>query len=134
MSRHGEQKRIVKVVCSVHVLLPGIGRDACERLQIALHKGDRKLGVIVGQSGGVPQFTLLTSERSERAARDRAQRLIAKAATSAGIIAEQLDRIEITRVVSRDRDLTGRPRAIEPPVAVWQNIDLGDCGSALRSA
>ena len=47
MSTSGEQQRIVKVACDVHVSLPGIGRDVRERLHGALHLVDRKIGVIV---------------------------------------------------------------------------------------
>jgi hypothetical protein len=42
--------------------MPAIGFTA------PLHTVDRKLGVIVGDSGGATQFTLLTSEPTDRAA------------------------------------------------------------------
>ncbi len=129
VSTSGEQQRIVKVVCDVHLSLPGIGREVRERLHSALHVVDRKIGVIVRRDdAGIPEFILLTPEGAGRAARDRAQSLLAKAATAAGISAEQLDRVEITQVVTRERDLTGGPRAVEPPAGVPRVIDLGDRG------
>jgi len=125
----GEQQREVKLVCNVHVSLPGIARDIRDRLHSALHVVDRKLGVSVGyDDAGVPQFTLLTSESTEQAARDRAKLLLAKAATSAGINARRLDDVEITEVITRERDLTGVPRAVEAPAGVSQTIDLGERG------
>lgn len=124
----GEQQRSAKTVCKVHVSLPDLGLDAQDRLHHALHFVDRKLGVIVGQRDGVPEFTLLTSESTERAARERAEWLLERAATSAGIGREKLGRVEIKRVVTWERNLTGLPRIVRPPDGAWQTIDLGERG------
>jgi hypothetical protein len=120
-------ERRTTIACDVHVWTPLAG-DARDRLHGALHAADRRLGVIVGGSGGGTKFTLLTWERDERPAHAYAQAVLREAARRAGISDDELARATITQIVSRRRNLTGRPRRVEAPPGRYRAVDMGDRG------
>lgn len=120
------QKRMT-TMCDVQVWTPLTGH-ARDRFHKALHAADRRLGVIVGGSEGGTKFRLLTGERDERAAREYAHSVLAEAASRAGISQDELARATITQIVSRRRNLTGRPRRVEAPPGNYRTVELGDRG------
>lgn len=124
----GEQVRIVEPACDIHVRFPELEPDARDRFHMALHAADRKLGVIVGQRIGSTEFTLLTWQPTADAARQYAETVLAEAATTAGFRPEQLEQAQITKIVPRQRDCTGRARAVEAPAGQYRTVDVGDRG------
>jgi Cysteine-rich CPCC len=114
--------RRTAVWCDVYVRVPGLDRDAHDRLHRALHAADRRLGVIVR---GLDEFMLLTRVAGEPAARAYAERVLAEAAGRAGV---GLDGMAIEQVVDRTRDLTGSPRRVEAPPGRYRAIELGERG------
>lgn len=128
----GRQVRIVESACDVHVRFPELEGDALDRFHMALHAADRKLGVIVhlprGVGGGSTEFTLLTRHPTADAAREYAQTVLAEAATAAGLRPQQLEQTQITKIVSRQRDLTGSARRVEAPAGEYRTVEVRDRG------
>lgn len=117
--------RATEVRCQVHVRVPGLDRDGHDRFHDALHRTDRRLGVI---TRGVQEFNLLTRESDERDARAYAERVLAEAAKRAGMSRDLHSRIAIGQIVSRPYDPTGTPRAVDPPSGDYQAIQMAQGG------
>jgi rubrerythrin len=130
----GRQVRIVESVCDVYVSFPELERDARDRFHMALHAADRMLGVIVphlprGLRAAQPtEFTLLTPQPTADAAREYAETVLAEAATAAGLRPEQLEQAQITKIVPRQRDITGSARRVEAPVGEYRTVEVRDRG------
>jgi hypothetical protein len=121
------QIRRSTIRCDVQVWTPLDG-DARDRFHEALHAADRKLGVSFRASGGGTEFWLYRRERDEHGAREYARAMLAEAAGRATISEGELARMTITQIVSRRRNLTGRPRRVEAPPGRYRILELGDRG------
>lgn len=110
----------------VYMTLPLLSIDSRDRLVAALHAADRKMGVAVGREGDAMRFILITDEANERAARQRATRLLEAAAEHVGLTHEIANRVDIDRVAQRTLS-PGRPRrvSVSPPLA-YRVIPLPD--------
>jgi hypothetical protein len=120
----GGQERRTRVGQDVRVALAAFDADPRERLHMALHRADRKLGVILHGC----DFVLLTREPDEPGARDYARAILAEAAELAGLSPDEVAQAPITEVVRRVRDRTGAPRRITAPAASYRTVDLGARG------
>lgn len=110
--------------CDVYMSVPNLDGPITDRFQNALHAADRGLGVIVGTD----HFILLTRERTEDGARKYAPDVVAKAARRAEISRDQLEGMTITKIVARERSLTGRPQRVTAPPDDYQTLSLGAHG------
>jgi hypothetical protein len=120
----GEVQRVSTVGHDVRVSLSGLDFDAQQRVRFALHRADRRLGVI--SSGH--ELVLLTWEADPQDAHGYARRLLTSVAQDAGVSEEDLARAAITEVTQRERNITGRPRRVGLLADGYRAVDLGARG------
>jgi hypothetical protein len=120
-------------VYDVWLTVPGLPAEACERLEAALHRADRRLGVGLGGVDGRTLLILMAVGVSESEARSRAAVLVSGAAEEAGLPSAIAAGIEIRRVAERKRG-PGRPRRVAPAeLSRSRTVTLPD-GGILRAA
>jgi Cysteine-rich CPCC len=95
----------------VDMILPPAARDARDRLDQALHRGDRRIGVITGGHARGVYLAILTGADEENAARAHALRLVTAALDELGL-AELVPHLEVGAVVGRPV-LAGGPHATD---------------------
>jgi hypothetical protein len=118
------QRRVTRVGHDVRVVLTGLDEDTRERLHLALHRADRRLGVVLHGR----DFVLLTQEPDEESARGYVRMIVAEAAELAGISPDEVAQAPITEVVRRVSNRTGEPRRVTAPAGTYRTVDLGALG------